>query len=257
MDLWFTNLISYIFLILLHLKSSKHQHSSSEIGSQAPVDKPESFDYYCTPDASFDPVHFTKYPHNPDHKPWTLEDLQWKYNNPAPYLVPTEPPLAPKPTISTPPTSDATGHSSQFLGVLYLALSGLIDSALPAEGPWAVAGKALSYLVKLGPIIWWTMPVPAYDYPSPEGASQYSRYPDSEACHSHNIPSVGFCLPPELSEGVLILGTIKSSSGPLFLIWGAVPPWNGIPFCRFLGDWPKSVCYHLPSCKFTSKWVGA
>ncbi|KAJ9085528.1 hypothetical protein DSO57_1012989 [Entomophthora muscae] len=81
-----------------------------------------------------------------------------------------EPPLTPKPTISTPLTSDASGQSSQFLGVLYLALTGLIDSALPAAGPWAVAEKALSYLVKLGPIIWWAMPVPALTPPSPAGA---------------------------------------------------------------------------------------
>ncbi|KAJ9075051.1 hypothetical protein DSO57_1000334 [Entomophthora muscae] len=134
------------------------------------------------PNALFGPMHFTEYPHNPDHKPWTLEDLQWythpdapkdpyqiscdgkeitiyplisnrKYNNPATYLVPMEPPLTPKLIISTPPTSDVTGQSSQFLGVLYLALTGLIDSAFPVAGPWAVAGKALSYLIKLGPIV--------------------------------------------------------------------------------------------------------
>ncbi|KAJ9088115.1 hypothetical protein DSO57_1026246 [Entomophthora muscae] len=55
----------------------------------------------------------------------------------------------------------------------------MIDSALPVAGPWAVAGKALSYLVKLGPIIWWAMSVPASAPPSPEGASQYSWYSDS------------------------------------------------------------------------------
>ncbi|KAJ9075689.1 hypothetical protein DSO57_1033531 [Entomophthora muscae] len=148
------------------------------------------------------------YPHNPDHEPWTLKDLQWytcpdapkdlyqiirdgkeitiyplifngKYNNPAAYLVPMEPPLTPKPSTSVPPTSDATGQSSKFLGVLYLELTGWISSALPAARPWAVAGKALSYLVKLGPIIWWAMPVPASAPPSPEEASKYSRYPDN------------------------------------------------------------------------------
>ncbi|KAJ9058934.1 hypothetical protein DSO57_1007337 [Entomophthora muscae] len=61
-----------------------------------------------------------------------------------------EPPPTPKPTISTPSTSNAAGQSSHFLGVLYLGLTGLIDSALPAAGSWAVTGKALSYLVKLG-----------------------------------------------------------------------------------------------------------
>ncbi|KAJ9089399.1 hypothetical protein DSO57_1013338 [Entomophthora muscae] len=69
------------------------------------------------------------------------------------YLVPMKPPPTPKATISTPPTYDVTSQSSQFLGVLYLALTGLIDSALPVVGPWAVAGKAISYLVKLGSII--------------------------------------------------------------------------------------------------------
>ncbi|KAJ9086320.1 hypothetical protein DSO57_1005310 [Entomophthora muscae] len=94
-------------------------------------------------------------------------------------LVPMESPPTPKPTIPTPPTSDATGQNSQFLGVLYLALTGLIDSALPVARPWAVAGKALSYLVKLGAIIWWAMPVPALTPPSPTGAPKYSWYPDT------------------------------------------------------------------------------
>ncbi|KAJ9066225.1 hypothetical protein DSO57_1011772 [Entomophthora muscae] len=90
-----------------------------------------------------------------------------------------KPPLVPKLNISTPLTSDATGQSSQFLGGLYLALTGLINSALPAAGPCTMAMKALSYLVKLGPIIWKTMPVPASAPPSPEGVSQYSWYPDT------------------------------------------------------------------------------
>ncbi|KAJ9058285.1 hypothetical protein DSO57_1013771 [Entomophthora muscae] len=191
--------------------SQKHQkdsYPSSGIDSQALADKIKAFDYYCSPNAPFGPVHFTNYSHNPDHKPWTLEDLQWyicpdapkdlyqivcdgreitiyplifngKYNNPATYLVPMKPPLTPKLIILTPPTSDATGQSSQFLRVLYLALTGLIDSALPAARPWAVAEKALSYLIKLGLIIWWAMPVPASTPPSPAGASGHSWYPDT------------------------------------------------------------------------------
>ncbi|KAJ9076153.1 hypothetical protein DSO57_1028973 [Entomophthora muscae] len=89
-----------------------------------------------------------------------------------------KPSLTPKLIISTPPTSNATGQSSKFLRVLYLALTGLIDSALSAAGSWAVAGNAISYLVKLGPIIWWAMSVPAYAPLSPEGSSRYSWYPD-------------------------------------------------------------------------------
>ncbi|KAJ9083416.1 hypothetical protein DSO57_1034864 [Entomophthora muscae] len=92
-----------------------------------------------------------------------------------------EPPPTPKPTISTLPTSDATGQSSQFLGVLYQVLKGYIDSALPVAGPWAVAGKALSYLVKLGPILWWAMPVSSLTLPNPNGSEQYTWYPGSLA----------------------------------------------------------------------------
>ncbi|KAJ9086601.1 hypothetical protein DSO57_1002323 [Entomophthora muscae] len=199
MNLWFTNLIPYIFLILFHLQSSKHKYPFSGIDSQASVGETKAFDYYCPPDAPFGPVHFTEYSPNPDHKPWTLEDLQWyihlnapkepyqivcdskvitiyplifniKYNNSATYLVPMEPSLTLKLSVSIPPTSDVTGQNSQFLGVLYLALTGLNDSAFPAAGPWAVVGKALSYLVKLGPIIWLAMPVHICSPPLPEGA---------------------------------------------------------------------------------------
>ncbi|KAJ9069494.1 hypothetical protein DSO57_1017971 [Entomophthora muscae] len=141
MNLWFTNLFPYIILILFHLHTPKNQYPPTGIESQTPVDTTKAFDYYCPPNAPFGPVHFTEYPPNPDHKPWTLEDLQWytrpnapqepyqiirdstaitiyplifngKYNNPAAYLVPMEPPPTPKPTISTPPTSDTTGQRS-------------------------------------------------------------------------------------------------------------------------------------------------
>ncbi|KAJ9070581.1 hypothetical protein DSO57_1006630 [Entomophthora muscae] len=174
MNLWFTNLFSYLFLILLHLHIPKPQYTSTGIDSQTPVDKTKAFDYYHPPNAPFGPVHFTEYPANPDHKPWILEELH------TTILLPTWSPWN-RPNTQTnhlnTPTSDATGQSSQFLGVLYLALTGLIDSALPAAGPWAVAGKALSYLVNLGPIIWCAMPVSALTPSSPAGAPQYSWYP--------------------------------------------------------------------------------
>ncbi|KAJ9050588.1 hypothetical protein DSO57_1038739 [Entomophthora muscae] len=192
----------------------RYQYSPSVVEHQAPAGNPEVFNYYFPPDALFGPVHFTEYPPNPDHKLWTLEDLQWytcpeapedpyqilrdrkettiyplifnrKYNNPSAYLIPMKPSLPPKPIIST-PTSDVTGQNSQFLGGLYLALTGLINSALPEAGPWAMTGKALSHLVKLGHIIWWTMPVPASAPPSPKVTSQYSWYPDIKSCRHGN-----------------------------------------------------------------------
>ncbi|KAJ9067281.1 hypothetical protein DSO57_1001388 [Entomophthora muscae] len=186
MNLWFTNLFPYIFLILFHLHTPKCQHPSTGIDSHTPVDKTKAFDYYRPPNAPFGPWYtLPNAPNEPyqiicDGKAITIYPLIFnrKYNNPAAYLVPMEPLPTPKPTISIPPTSDATGQNSHFLGVLYLALTGLIASVLPAAGPWAVAGKALSYLVKLGPIIWWAMPVPILTLPLPAGAPRYSWYPD-------------------------------------------------------------------------------
>ena len=132
MNLWFTNLFPYLFFILFHLHTPKREYASTGIDSQTPVDKTKAFDYYRPPNTPFGPVHFTEYPANPDHKPWTLKGLQWytrpntpkepyqivcdgkaitiyplifngEYNNPAAYLVPMELPPTPKPTISTPP----------------------------------------------------------------------------------------------------------------------------------------------------------
>ncbi|KAJ9055373.1 hypothetical protein DSO57_1004577 [Entomophthora muscae] len=137
--------------------------------------------------------------------------------------------LTSKPTVSTPLTPDATCQSSQFLRVLYLALTGLIDSVLPEAGPWAVAGKALSYLVKLVPIIWWAMPVPALTPPSPKGALWYSWYPDMmrqeqklwDTTHklcattqSQNLPEVT----PQTDSQVVVLTTQAAAVKTIFLL---------------------------------------
>ncbi|KAJ9087005.1 hypothetical protein DSO57_1037578 [Entomophthora muscae] len=48
--------------------------------------------------------------------------------------------------------------STQIFGVMYITLTGLIDSMVPTSRPWAVLGKLLSYIVKLAPILWWALP---------------------------------------------------------------------------------------------------
>ncbi|KAJ9083974.1 hypothetical protein DSO57_1028928 [Entomophthora muscae] len=90
MNLWFTNLFPYIFLILFHLHTLKRQHQSPGIDSQTLVDKTKAFGYYCPSNALFGPVNFTEYPPNPDHNPWSLEDLQWytrPYTPKEPYQI--------------------------------------------------------------------------------------------------------------------------------------------------------------------------
>ncbi|KAJ9070634.1 hypothetical protein DSO57_1005728 [Entomophthora muscae] len=48
--------------------------------------------------------------------------------------------------------------STQIFGVMYITLTSLIDSMVPASRPWALLGKLLSYIVKLVPILWWALP---------------------------------------------------------------------------------------------------
>ncbi|KAJ9060435.1 hypothetical protein DSO57_1030929 [Entomophthora muscae] len=81
-----------------------------------------------------------------------------KYNFLPAYLVPMTPPLTLQP--DRPQESVATNESTstQVFGVMHITLTGLIDSMMPVSRPWAVLGKLLSYIVKLAPILWWTLP---------------------------------------------------------------------------------------------------
>ncbi|KAJ9066941.1 hypothetical protein DSO57_1004704 [Entomophthora muscae] len=47
--------------------------------------------------------------------------------------------------------------STQIFEVMYITLTSLIDSMVPASGPWALLGKLLSYIVKLALILWWAL----------------------------------------------------------------------------------------------------
>ncbi|KAJ9061957.1 hypothetical protein DSO57_1015599 [Entomophthora muscae] len=53
--------------------------------------------------------------------------------------------------------------SAQIFGVMYITLTGLINSMVPTTGPWAILGKLLSYTVKLAPILWWALPAGPVD----------------------------------------------------------------------------------------------
>ncbi|KAJ9048956.1 hypothetical protein DSO57_1029430 [Entomophthora muscae] len=48
--------------------------------------------------------------------------------------------------------------STQIFGVVYITLTGLIDSMVPVSRPWALLEKLLSYIVKLAQILWWALP---------------------------------------------------------------------------------------------------
>ncbi|KAJ9082272.1 hypothetical protein DSO57_1006057 [Entomophthora muscae] len=51
-----------------------------------------------------------------------------------------------------------TNHSGKLFGIVYIALTGVIDTIIPAVGPWSWVGKSASYLLKLAPLLWWSLP---------------------------------------------------------------------------------------------------
>ncbi|KAJ9056569.1 hypothetical protein DSO57_1031644 [Entomophthora muscae] len=67
-------------------------------------------------------------------------------------------PLTPRPNRLQESVATNESTSTQIFGMMYITLTGLIDSMVPVSGPWAVLGKSLSYIVKLIPILWWALP---------------------------------------------------------------------------------------------------
>ncbi|KAJ9057586.1 hypothetical protein DSO57_1021275 [Entomophthora muscae] len=125
---------------------------------------------YRPPGAPFGPVHFTEYPPNPVYLEFTLEGIlihdpeartretevlyregikitippllfQDKYNFLPAYLVPMMPPLTLRPNRPQESVATDESNSTQIFGVMYITLTGLINSMVPTSGPWAILGK--------------------------------------------------------------------------------------------------------------------
>ncbi|KAJ9073307.1 hypothetical protein DSO57_1017867 [Entomophthora muscae] len=64
--------------------------------------------------------------------------------------------------------------STQLFSVLYITLTGLVDSIVPTNGPWDFLKKVFSYKVNLAPTLWWAFPsdpVGCLPASSPESAT--------------------------------------------------------------------------------------
>ncbi|KAJ9069391.1 hypothetical protein DSO57_1018932 [Entomophthora muscae] len=91
------------------------------------------------------------------------------------------PPPTPRPDrpLKTPFATKTT--STQLFGVLYITLTGLVDSMVPNSGPWSLLGKSVSYIIKLAPILWWALPASlTAPHPKPPNASTYDWLPDMQ-----------------------------------------------------------------------------
>ncbi|KAJ9066377.1 hypothetical protein DSO57_1010119 [Entomophthora muscae] len=83
------------------------------------------------------------------------------------------PPLTPQPDHQMEPLPAAETMSTQFFGVLYISLTGLVDSMLPNSGPWSFFGQSVSYIIKLVPILWWSLPT-GLAVPCPESPNAFT-----------------------------------------------------------------------------------
>ncbi|KAJ9059384.1 hypothetical protein DSO57_1002804 [Entomophthora muscae] len=158
-------------------------------------------------------MNFTKYPPNPAYSEYGLEIIlianslartrspnylgskgkrikilpllfKDKYNYLPAYFVPMTLPLTPRPDHPLEPPAAAETTSTQLFGVLYITLTGLVDSMVPNSGPWSLLGQSASYIIKLAPILWWALPASlAAPHPKPPNASAYDWLPDRSAPH--------------------------------------------------------------------------
>ncbi|KAJ9069839.1 hypothetical protein DSO57_1014515 [Entomophthora muscae] len=63
--------------------------------------------------------------------------------------------------------NDTLDHTNKLFGIVYITLTGVIDTIVPAAGLWSWLGKSMSYFIKLAPIHWWALPTQSATYQSP------------------------------------------------------------------------------------------
>ncbi|KAJ9081616.1 hypothetical protein DSO57_1012732 [Entomophthora muscae] len=102
-----------------------------------------------------------------------------------------EPPVTPKPM----PSSAAElplDHTNKLFGIVYITLTGVIDTIVPAAGLGLWVGKSMTYLIKLAPILWWALPTQSAtrQYPNTSKPADQGWFPDSTS-----VRHSGFCNP--------------------------------------------------------------
>ncbi|KAJ9053549.1 hypothetical protein DSO57_1023156 [Entomophthora muscae] len=174
MLIWLIQLLPYFVFAV-------YQFSTRFPGPLVPL--PAAF---CPTGVPFGPVHFTDYPLKPKYKEYTPEKIlelnplahiqsAVRYNQQGPWIFSTpklfrekfnylpaynlsmEPPVTPKPMPASAPDLP-TDHTGKLFGIMYITLTGVIDTIILAAGPWSWVGKSASYLLKLAPLLWWALP---------------------------------------------------------------------------------------------------
>ncbi|KAJ9072493.1 hypothetical protein DSO57_1027033 [Entomophthora muscae] len=91
-----------------------------------------------------------------------------------------EPPVTPKQMPASSPDL-TTDHTGKLFVIVYITLTGVIDTIVPAAGLWSWVGKSFSYLFKLAPLLWWALPAktPARVAPENNGLAAQDWIPDT------------------------------------------------------------------------------
>ncbi|KAJ9052088.1 hypothetical protein DSO57_1037657 [Entomophthora muscae] len=71
-----------------------------------------------------------------------------KYNYLPAYQTDIKAPLTPKPDCLHPTPGLTPPTVKQYAGIAYITLARLVDTMVPAAGPWAL----------LAPLLWWALP---------------------------------------------------------------------------------------------------
>ncbi|KAJ9049468.1 hypothetical protein DSO57_1024045 [Entomophthora muscae] len=66
-------------------------------------------------------------------------------------------PMTPKPMPASAPDLPAN-HTGKLFGIVYITLTGVIDTIILAASPWSWVGKAASYFLKLARLLLWALP---------------------------------------------------------------------------------------------------
>ncbi|KAJ9049176.1 hypothetical protein DSO57_1027448 [Entomophthora muscae] len=97
-------------------------------------------------------------------------------------------PLTPQLNCPMDPPAAAKTTSTQLFGVLYITLTGMVDSMVPNSGPWSLLRNSVSYIIKLAPILWWALPTgPTVLCPESTNASIYAWLPESPCFTSYKM----------------------------------------------------------------------
>ncbi|KAJ9073798.1 hypothetical protein DSO57_1012549 [Entomophthora muscae] len=91
-----------------------------------------------------------------------------------------EAPVIPKP-MATSAAKLPLDHTNKLFGIVYITLTGVIDTIVPAVSLWLWVGKSMSYLIKLAPILWWALPTQSatHQFPNTSKPANQGWFPDT------------------------------------------------------------------------------